>query len=486
MNKKYYKISFIFFLIIINILLIHKYNIFNGDDGILIPHIADYHFFHLKDSIICKEWPIHKFYLILLSDLYLNYYELGAKLLTLIDVEFINIKFFTLVLFFFCFIIFYQSKQDSTNLFWYACIFLTLEPFLVMSHSIRHDIFIFFGLSILLYILFNFEKHKNYSFFILPIIWLLLLTHPSGYPFIIISVIYLFIFNKNKYYISLPLGLLAIFIHIWINDITFIQIIELFKNRYTEQEKYLIGSENAFTIEKIIDYFWYAKYKRHLLEILIFIPYLHLAFYFKKLSKKEKFFYLIPLVTLAMYQMLNYFNVSYFKHLYLIFLSIYIKLNYDYFIKIKFNNSFKISLVKISSILFIIVYFCIAFIFLPHDSWGHLIKNKSKIDSYIENKNLLVAAPLYYGFLFPKKSSKYLPIRQLGDKRCKESIDFKNQIDILMIDTKSLNESQNDNPQFKYLNFYLKKMKMVEKIRIGRLATQSLNKDGFLYIYKKK
>ena len=337
MNENTKKILFIFFLIIINILLIHKYNIFNGDDGILITHIADYHFFHLKDSIICKELPIHKFYLILLSDLYLNYYELGAKLLTSIDVEFINIKFFTLVLFFLCFIIFYQSKQDSTNLFWYACIFLTLEPFLVMSHSIRHDIFIFFGLSILLYILFNFEKHKNYSFFILPIIWLLLLTHPSGYPFIIISVIYLFIFNKNKYYIFLPLGLLAIFIHIWINDITFIQIIELFKNRYTEQEKYLIGSENAFTIEKIIDYFWYAKYKRHLLEILIFIPYLHLAFYFKKLSKKEKFFYLIPLVTLAMYQMLNYFNVSYFKHLYLIFLSIYIKLNYDYLNRLLLN-----------------------------------------------------------------------------------------------------------------------------------------------------
>ena len=93
---------------------------------------------------------------------------------------------------------------------------------------------------------------------------------------------------------------------------------------------------------------------------------------------------------------------------------------------------------------------------------------------------------LYYGFLFPKKSSKYLPIRQLGDKHCKESIDFKNQIDILMIDTKSLNESKNDNPQFKYLNFYLNKMKMVEKIRIGRLATQSLNKDGFLYIYRIK
>ena len=55
-----------------------------------------------------------------------------------------------------------------------------------------------------------------------------------------------------------------------------------------------------------------------------------------------------------------------------------------------------------------------------------------------------------------------------------------------MVDTQSLNASQNNDPQFKYLNFYLKKMEMVEKIRIGRLATQSLNKDGFLYIYRIK
>ena len=65
-------------MIIINILLIHKYNIFNGDDGVLIPHIADYYFFHFKDSIICKEWPIHKFYLQLLSDSYLYYFNFST------------------------------------------------------------------------------------------------------------------------------------------------------------------------------------------------------------------------------------------------------------------------------------------------------------------------------------------------------------------------------------------------------------------------
>lgn len=484
MSEKIYKQLFIILLIIINILLIHKYNIFNGDDGILIPHIADYYFYNVKDSIICKEWPIHKFYLVLLSDLYLYYFDIGSKIIAQLNIEFINIKIFSLIFFLISFIFFQKLTDNINHSFWYSCIFLTLEPFLVMSHSIRHDLFIFLGLSILLYVLFNFEKNNKISFFLLPLIWILLLTHPSGFPFIVISLIYLFFFQRKDFLIFLPLGLLTISIYFIINELSIDKIIQLFKNRYTQQDEYLIGNENAFTFEKIIDYFWNAKYKRHLLELLLFIPYFNLALKFKSFSKKEKFFFLIPIITLLIYQLLNYFNVSYFKHVYLTLLAVYVKFNYEKIIYLKRFNGFKISFVKLSSILFIILYLGIAFVFIPHNSWSLLTKNKYKIEKYINNENVLVAAPLYFGFLYPKLSSKYLPIRQLDDEDCKKSINFNEHVDIMLIDTKTLNEAKNNNPQFKDLSKYLNKMKKIDQIKIGRLATQSLSKEGYLYIYK--
>jgi len=486
MIEKIYKYLFLILLILINFSLIHKYNIFNGDDGILIPHIADYYFYGSKNSIICKEWPIQQFYLVLLSDLYLYYFDFGSKIISEFNLEFINIRFFSIVLYLTSFVFFLALTDNTKNSFWYSCIFLTIEPFLVMSHSIRHDLFIFLGLSILLYLIFNFNKNEKVSLILLPISWILLLVHPSGFPFIVISLIYLFIFQKKKYLIYLPLGLLAVFTHLLINGISIDQIFELFKNRYFQQEEYLIGKENAFTLEKLIDYFWNAKYKRHLLELLLFLPYFHLAFNFKTFSKKEKFIYLIPIIALLVYQIINYFNVSYFKHIYLILLIIYVKFNYEKTINFKYFLQYKISLVKISSIAFIILYIGIAIVFLPHNSWNMLLKNKNIIKKYIDNKNNLISAPLYYGFLYPKLSSKYLPIRQLGDKNCKKSVNFKGKIDVLLIDTKTINESKNDNPQFKYLKDHLNRMEKVEEIKIGRLATQSLDKEGYLYIFQLK
>lgn len=193
----------------------------------------------------------------------------------------------------------------------------------------------------------------------------------------------------------------------------------------------------------------------------------------------------MPIITLLLYQLLNYFNVSYFKHIYLVLLAIYVKFNYEKIIYLKYFNGFKISLIKLSSIVFVTLYFGIAFIFIPHNSWSLLSKTKYKIDKYINNEEILIAAPLYFGFLYPKLSSKYLPTRQLGDEYCKKSINFNEHVDILLIDTQSLKRSERNDPQFKGLNNYIENMKLVEKIEIGRLATQSLDKQGYLYIYTK-
>ena len=100
------------------------------------------------------------------------------------------------------------------------------------------------------------------------------------------------------------------------------------------------------------------------------------------------------------------------------------------------------------------------------------------------DKKIMIAAPLYFGFLYPKLSSKYLPIRQLDNEECKKSINFNEKIDIILVDTQSLKEANNNNPQFKDLSKHIDKMKKMEQINIGRLATQNLNKEGYLYIYK--
>jgi hypothetical protein len=62
---------------------------------------------------------------------------------------------------------------------------------------------------------------------------------------------------------------------------------------------------------------------------------------------------------------------------------------------------------------------------------------------------------------------------------------MKKEIDIMIIDTKTLNSLKKKDPQFEHLGYYINKMKLVESIKIGRLATQGLNTEGFIYIYKR-
>jgi hypothetical protein len=478
-RKEYIIIFFLFLLIIINFLLIHKYNIFIGDDTFLLTFVNKFNFLDKEYSILCEKFGDNQLLIKILGPLYKIYFGNGIEIINFFNFKLIWIRFFSFILFLLSFFIFAKIAKISKYNYYFLIIFLTLEPFLVMSHSIRHDIIIFIGIVLFFYCTLHEEERKIEDYLILFLSWNFLITHPSGYPFLIISGLYELIFNKKKFFYSFLLGLLTIFIFFYQQNLLRIEnikeIIKLFSSIEVN-----IGKENAFTVEKFYDYFWLAKYKRHLAEIIIFLIYLANFFYFNKLSTKNKFILITPLMSLIIYYLLNYFNVSYLKHIYLTCIICTILISK----KINFNKLSNI-LIIYASILYFLIFVSIAIIFIPHNTWNYLYDNNSRITHYF-SKNKIVSGPLY--LLFLDKKINFIPISALGNNNfnCFMNNADKTKIDTIILDTQIINKIKNNDKQYLNLHDYLKKYKFIERIYIGRLATQNLEKDGFIYIYSKK
>jgi hypothetical protein len=90
--------------------------------------------------------------------------------------------------------------------------------------------------------------------------------------------------------------------------------------------------------------------------------------------------------------------------------------------------------------------------------------------------------------LFLDKKINFIPISALGNNNfnCFINNADKTKIDTIILDTQIINKIKNNDKQYLNLHDYLKKYKFIERIYIGRLATQNLEKDGFIYIYSKK
>jgi hypothetical protein len=204
-NKKlkgYITIFFLFLLIIINFILIHKYNIFVGDDTFLLTFISKFNFLDKEYSILCEKLGDNQLLVKILGPLYKIYFGSGIQIINFFNLKLIWIKFFAFILFLLSFFIFAKIAKISKYNYYFLIIFLTLEPFLVMSHSIRHDIIIFTGIVLFFYYTLHEEEREIKDYLILFLSWNFLITHPSGYPFLIISALYELIFNKKNFLYS--------------------------------------------------------------------------------------------------------------------------------------------------------------------------------------------------------------------------------------------------------------------------------------------
>jgi hypothetical protein len=475
--KKYFLILALTILIITNFLLLHKYNIFIGDDAYLLTYITKFNFFGFAYQVVCQDVKFVELLIRLMGPFYEFYFGVGFEVIKFLELEIIWLRLFSFFLYLIAFYFFQKIVKYSKYYYYFLIIFLTLEPYLSMSHSLRHDIVIFLGINLLFYRLISIKSEFKQNY-ILFFSWILLITHPSGYPFLIISIIYEFLFNKKNLLFLFISGLIVILIFLYsknllnlnniFNLIDFIRVNSLENNLITN---------SAFTSKKFYDYFWLAKYKRHIIEILIFFIYFISFKHFNALNFQEKFILLIPIMVLLIFYLLNYFNVSYLKHLYLICLFSAVVVSR------KANlNIIQGFLIKITAFLFLVVFVCIAVIFLPHNSWKNLNINNSKIGKHISSDKV-TSAPFY--FLFIKSNINFIPISALGkmDYQCFPKNFDKNQIDTIILDTNILDKIKNKDPVYKNINNFLKNYRLVDKIYIGRLGTQNLNTNGFIYIY---
>ena len=471
---KYYSFLLLFVIIglsLCNFLLIHKYNIFVGDDGVLATIFSGKYYDNKLFSIICPEIDFHKLYYIVVGYAYFLYFDLINNIINYFNLEFRWINSGSLILFFLSIFFFYKTF-NSKKKFFLIIILLTLEPFLVLSHSIRHDILIFLGNAILLYCLsLNDSKRKN----LLEIFSIVLLTvHPGGLPLLIAYFIYHLILSNNLKIIYLSLS--CVFIILLSSHMKGILNLETVSYILSNPASSLISINNIFF--DLFDYFYNAKYKRHLIEILLPLLYLITIYDFNKFSKKLKILFFFPFIYLIGYIIiLGYFNISYLKFFYFFFL-VYLSL---YFLEIK--NKFNQLLLYASSSIYLIVFFGIFVVFINHNPWKYAEKNISSILENIES-NKLISAPLYFSYLAPKINNEYLPISQLdapGTDKCFNKYQSQNnKLDYVFVDTRSLNDTFYGTKIKNYLNDYT----IVESIYIGRLGTLSLDKNGYLYFYK--
>jgi hypothetical protein len=323
-----------------------------------------------------------------------------------------------------------------------------------MAHSLRHDIVIFLGVTFLFFYILS-PKKEFYQKFILFLSWNLLITHPSGYPFLIISAIYELFFNKKNILYSALLGFITILIFLYFKNFLKLENIYDFLNLIKSHNASTgVTREEAFTLEKFYDYFWLAKYKRHLFEIFILLIYLLNFLYFKKLNLEKRFILLTPILAIIIFQVLKYFNISYLKHIYLacIICTIMVSAEINY-------NKFSNYLIKITAILYFLLFLSISFIFLPHNSWKNLNVNYYRMSKYTAD-NKIISAPFY--FFFIKENINFIPISALGNNNnyCFPDNISKNKIDTIILDTQILNKIKNNDPQYIKINDHLKNYRL--------------------------
>ena len=130
-------------------------------------------------------------------------------------------------------------------------------------------------------------KEKN----LLEIFSIVLLTvHPGGLPLLIAYFIYHLILSNNLKIIYLSLS--CFFIILLSSYMKGILNLETVNYILSNPASSLISINNIFF--DLFDYFYNAKYKRHLIEILLPLLYLITIYDFNKFSKKLKilFFFL--------------------------------------------------------------------------------------------------------------------------------------------------------------------------------------------------
>jgi len=474
MNSYFFKITLaaIFLLISIgNFALLSKYNIYVGDDGYLASYLYEYHFTGSRSFVLCSNWAIHQFLVGTLGPVYRGLYDLHLSFLEAVGAEYHYINGLSALLFLLTLTMFIATLVRIKRR-WLVLIgliiFGTLEPFLVMSHSIRTESVILFALAVGTYSLTRSRADfitVSGLFFSASII---LNTHLGGWPLLVgLGAGVWYIFGGRSLMLYLIGAIVGLAIYLLLNDLFSFNALTELANKYREQ-----GSVSTYTrfhvLNDIYAYYVHAKYKRHLIELIIIAAFITVSTYWQKLSRSVRGVILCTVSSFIAYIILfSYINSYYLVYFYYLMLVSAVLAGNEIL-----SDQWSKYLVLPIIAPFVLLYTALFFTFIKSPGWDEMIKKRELILSHLP-KGVLVAAPEYFVNLDPRQHRSFIPLAQAVNPGCIAGYDGVRDLDVIISDTR----------QREIIVSHLGDFNLVNQIKIGRLATQSISDLGELFIY---
>jgi hypothetical protein len=456
-----------------NLALLSKYNIYVGDDGYLASYLYEYHFTGSRSFVLCADWPIHQFLVSTLGVAYRGLYDLYLSILEVIGAEYHYINGLSALLFLATLAIYILTvvriKRDWLVL---ASIVIlgTLEPFLVMSHSIRTESVMLFALSVGIYSLTRPRADIIAMGGLFLAMSIILNTHLGGWPLLIgLACGTWYIFGHRTLLLYVVGGVIAMLIYLISNDLASIEALTQLKDLYYAQ-----GSISSYTrshvLNDVYSYFVHAKYKRHLIELIIVSAFFATATQWRNLGHLAKGLLLTTVCTFVAYVlMFSYINPYYLVYFYYLMLVSIVWAGNEILSE---QRSRVLGLYALTP--FVILYFAIFSMFIRSPGWDAITAQRNAIIRHIPEGSV-VAAPEYFVNLDPRYYRSFVPLAQAIDPKSQCIVQYPHAetMDVIVTDTR-----QNDT-----ITPYLGAFTLTERFKIGRLATQSLSDEGELFIY---
>lgn len=454
--------------LVVNVVLLDKYNIFVGDDGILASHVFGWAFDGTRTQILCPDWNAHAVLLAVLGPLYRWYYGAAALILDGAGLPLHWINGASLLLFLATVALVAATLANVPNrpvALLGVLVLATLEPVLVASHSIRQDALMLFGIALLLHGLVR-PSAPAWQVLGTTLGVFVLETHPSGYPPLVALALGTLLLRGWPGALRFAgAGLVATLAWLACNDFLSPAHLAEVREAFAGAGRTL-GLSRWAILDGVRDYLLAAKYKRHLIELLIVAAWAAPVLRWRMLSREARVLAALPAITALFYVVMGYLNLAYISYLLLMML---VSAAWSWGEMPLGPRAWVPGLAL--CLPFLILYAGLAVMFGGSPAWGPVERQKSEIAALLPQDGHF-AAPFSWVMLEPRRAT-FLPVSQLADAgACDRRFGASAPPTTVLVDT------QNAAAAAPSLGGY----REVRRFRIGRLATQSLDDSGELVV----
>lgn len=455
-----------------NLVLLSKYNIYVGDDGYLASYLYEYHFTGDRTFMFCLNWPIHQFLVATLGAAYRWLYDAHLCLMELLGVDYYRINALSAALFLLTFLLFiWTVAQRRTGWLMAACVvvFGSLEPFLVMSHSIRMESIILLGLAIGTYGL----SRNRWDMYVKGLMFLSALliinTHLGGWPLLVgLASATLYLYGARALFIYLVSCAISLVVYLFLNDLASPEAIRRLLATYHAQDS-VSSYTRAHVLGDLAHYFLAAKYKRHLIEFMIIGAFLLTVWRWEILERVSRALILAIIVAFFAYVILfSYINPYYLVYFYFLMLVV-IALSGDNLMERRQSQVAG----TVLAFPFVVLYLAIFAMFVNSPGWTGITAHRTELLRHLPSVGMF-AAPEYFVNLDPARRRFMVPLAQANSASgCLAQKNDPRGFVAMIADTR----------QDSLVKPYLDRFQVAARVHIGRLATQGLSDDGDLFVY---